>query len=54
MIQILHAISHGKVGAALGRLESGGRLMEFSLFMEFTSTKAAVARKLSLFFARDA
>ena len=48
-VQIIHAISHGRVGAANGILSMGGSKQPFSVFMEFTSAKAMLVRSLNLY-----
>jgi len=50
-VEIIHAISHGKVGAANGFLVIGGAKQPFAIFMEFTSAKAALVRSLTLYSA---
>jgi len=50
-IQILHSISHGKVGAANGVLSVNGVEKRFAVFLEFTSVKGVLARKIDLYFS---
>jgi len=48
-VEMVHAISHGKIGAANGSLTVGGAKQPFAVFIEFTSTKATLARSVSLY-----
>lgn len=48
-LHIIHAISHGKVGAANGTMTIGGIQQPFAVFMEFTSTKATLVKSLILY-----
>lgn len=48
-VEMVHAISHGKIGAANGTLTVGGAKQPFAVFIEFTSTKATLARRLTLY-----
>lgn len=50
-IEITHAISHGKVGAANGSLTIGGSKKPFAVFIEFTSTKATLVRRVNYYSA---
>lgn len=53
-IEISHAISHGKIGAANGSITTGGSKRPFAVFIEFASVKGALARCVSLYFATTA
>ena len=48
-IEITHAISHGKIGAANGSITTGGSKKLFAAFIEFTSTKATLVRGVTLY-----
>ena len=48
-IEITHAISHGKVGAANGIMTIDGSKRPFAAFIEFTSTKATLVRSVDLY-----
>lgn len=50
-IEIAHAISHGKVGAANGRIRAEGSLRPFAVVIEFTSTKATFVQRVDLYLA---
>jgi len=53
-IEITHAISHGKIGAANGAVRAGGVKMPFAVFIEFSSAKATKVQNVRLYFeARD-
>lgn len=53
-IDILHAISHGKIGAANGSITARGSKKPFAVFIEFASTKGTLARNVSLYFTATA
>lgn len=53
-IEISHAISHGKVGAANGALVIDGDKAPFAAFIEFATTKGALVRTIGLYFAQKA
>lgn len=48
-IEISHAISHGKIGAANGVITVNGSKKPFAVFIEFASTKGTLARNLSFY-----
>lgn len=48
-IEISHAISHGRIGAANGSITTGGSKKHFAVFIEFTSTKGTLARRVTLY-----
>jgi hypothetical protein len=48
-IEISHAISHGKIGAANGSITTRRSKHLFAVFIEFTSIKATVARRVTLY-----
>lgn len=48
-VEIINAISHGKVGAANGSITVSGVKQPFAAFMEFTSTNATLIRSLTLY-----
>ncbi|WP_417578689.1 hypothetical protein [Pelagibacterium sp.] len=48
-VDITHAISHGKIGAANGTMTVGGVQQPFAIFIEFSSTKATLVKSLSLY-----
>lgn len=50
-IEIAHAISHGKVGAANGTIKAGGSARAFAVVIEFTSTKGTLVRHMDLYWA---
>lgn len=51
-IEITHAISHGKVGAANGTLSISGSNKPFAAFIEFTSSKAVIVRSVTLYISQ--
>ena len=53
-VEIMNAISHGKVGAANGSMTVSGIRQPFAAFIEFTSTKATLVRSLTLYSAASA
>ena len=53
-IEICHAISHGKIGAANGSITARGLKKPFAVFIEFASTKGTLARNVSLYFTAKA
>lgn len=53
-IEISHAISHGKIGACSGSITTSGAKEPFAVFIEFTSTKGFLARRVSLYLAATA
>ena len=48
-IEISHAISHGKIGAANGLITANGSTRPFAVFIEFASTKGILARNVSFY-----
>lgn len=50
-IEIWNAISHGKIGAANGRLTTADGETPFAVFLEFATAKGTLVRKLDLYFA---
>ncbi len=53
-VEIMNAISHGKIGAANGSMTVSGVKQSFAAFMEFTSTKATLIRSLTLYSSASA
>ncbi len=49
-IEISHAISHGKIGAANGVITANGSKKRFAVFIEFASTKGTLARNVSFYY----
>ncbi len=48
-IEISHAISHGKIGAANGLITVNGLKKPFAVFIEFASTKGTLIRNVSFY-----
>lgn len=48
-IEISHAISHGKIGAANGLITVNGSKKPFAVFIEFASTKATLVRNVNFY-----
>ncbi len=48
-LTIVHAISHGRVGACNGVADVGGQLVPFAMVLEFANTKGDRVRRIDLY-----
>jgi hypothetical protein len=48
-LTILHAISHGRIGAANGEAVVNGETVAFAFVLEFTSTKGNCVRRIDFY-----